>query len=615
MSRAVYEYIGQGKSSFTVEVPRSFCSEDLGGFGGQSRHREFYFSDLTLVPGYFSQKAFQLGVESDVAERKVGGPSQEYNLRYEVVCKKNLYYDGTTGMLQDKFHQQRNRAFDLEDLVRSVNDFFEDTKPVEITSLPFFIDWVDLGWTQALDDTVFAEREREEEERVEEEDAMEVAEEERGEVQEAGRDAVEVEQLEEEIEEAQEAVVAQPVEEEIGEAEQEAAVVAQPVEEEEEGDEEAEDEPAQVRERKRRQASEVEEGGEEEVQAQNLEQGTPGYFEYYVKGIAESYYGEEYSEGEHNNALPNSARNLGGVNNFKLPSDIENVASLRLRLHIAPMTVVQFSNNLLLEDLGFTEKSYGAKVGRRFTLKNSSPNGYVTIEAEKAPKAVVLPVTPTVFFCAPLREVYFSPFVSVSVTQEKFKSNESIFLLLQEALARLNSWANIFVSVGYSGDEKKFRFVFPTARMTLKLQCDSRLAERLGYGLVQLIGPGSLPGVAVAQEVAIDADGLSRALVWDTVLAAVCLENSSSITAYGFNGPLLATLTPQDPGVLTLKKRRSGSEEDEAAARAPTVQSGQATVPLTFSVWTFGKKSSVVPLHWPVHCFAAGILRGRWERR
>ena len=142
--RAIYERINEGESSFTVEMPRAFCSED--GLEG-SREREFFFSDLTLVPGYFSEKASELGVDADAVERKSGGPSQEHRLNYEVHCRKNLYFDATTGTAQDKFHQQRNRAFDLDDLVVSVNDYFEQTKPAEVVSLPFFIDWIDLGWT------------------------------------------------------------------------------------------------------------------------------------------------------------------------------------------------------------------------------------------------------------------------------------------------------------------------------------------------------------------------------------------------------------------------------------------------------------------------------------
>ena len=351
---------------------------------------------------------------------------------------------------------------------------------------------------------------------------------------------------------------------------------------------------------------------EEDAPVPLLDPGTPEFFAYYIQNVADAYYEEEYSEQEHFNALPASARHLPGVNNYKIPKDVSNVDSLRLRLHIAPMTAVHFSNNLLLDDLGFSGKIYGPRVGRRYTIRNTRADGYAIIEAERMPKDVVLPVTPTVFFCVPVKELYYSPFVSVSITHETLKSNQKLLPILQGALERLNNWTNLSLSVAYSPNDKKFRFGFPTNRVSVKLRCDSKLANRLGYGLVHAISHGSLPNVAASKEIVIDADGISRALVWDTIMSAVSLENSSSLNTFGFGGPLMATLWPQDPGVMTMKK---SSREDEIAVRAPTVQSGQHSVPLKFDVWTFGKNSLVFPLNWPVHSFVAGVLEGRWQRQ
>ena len=549
VSRAVYELIPEGQSSFTVEVPLSFCSGEV--WPGQPRkHREFYFSDLTIVPGYFSEKAFQLGVESDSGERRAGGPSLDYELRYEIASKKNVYFDATTGMLQDKFQQPRGRALDLEVLVSSINEFFENTKPADAASLPFFIDWVDFSWLETVTSSVL-----------------------------------------------------QPTEETEGAAA--SAATAESSSEDEYGDA-TEVAPAELA-RERRQA-----GDEEEVEARYVEPWTFEYFDYYVRTFAEYYYEGAYSQEEHYNALPLSARTLPGINNYRLPKDVEQVENLRLRIHVAPMTLVHFTNNLLLQDLGFTQKMYGPMVNRGFAVKNNSASGYLTLVAEWPPKPTVLPLKPTTFYCKPLRALYHSPPVMLSVTQEKFGSNESMLQLMQGALEKLNAWTNVRARVSYTATDKKYVFTFPDNRVSVKLLCDSRLAERLGYGLSQSISSGSVPGAAEVKNAKIDADGLSRALVWDTVMAAVSLENSSSLAAFGFDGPLLATLMPENPGVLALRRSEAGLEGTEAV-RAPTVQSGQSSVPLKFRVWTFRKNSSIVPLNWPVHCFAAGVLRGRLE--
>jgi hypothetical protein len=321
VSRAIYERLDAGASGFTVQVPQSFCSDG-------SRQRECSISELALVPGFFSQKAFQMGVESDAAERASGGPSQEYTLRFQITTEENLYHDVATGTVPNKYALPRKTA-------------------------PLF-----------------------------------------------------------------------------------------------------------------------------------------------------------------------------------------------------------------------------------FNRATST------------------------FFCAPLRTVYLSPPVPLSVTQSNFKSNAELWQLLRGALRTLNGWTNLSVSVSYQTGDRKFAFAFPAGRVSVDLHLDSRLAERLGYGSAQTISRVSVPIAATFDDVAIDAGGLSRALVWDTVLAAVTLDNASSITASGFDGPLMATLWPDEPGIM-----RTSAEGTRVPV--PTVQSGQASVPLTFRVWSLGKHSTVSPLDWPVHCFVAGILKGR----
>ena len=337
-----------------------------------------------------------------------------------------------------------------------------------------------------------------------------------------------------------------------------------------------------------------------------LEPGTTEFFRYLVAGTSGTYYGQEYSDEEHFNALPASARTLPGVNNFAYPTSRDRgvQSTLRLRLHVAPMTAVYFSNSGALDKMGFTAKTYGERVGRRFVLKNASSEGYVVFQAENAPAPLFFNRSPSTFFCAPLRTVYLSPPVPLSVTQSNFKSNAELWQLLRGALRTLNGWTNLSVSVSYQTGDRKFAFAFPAGRVSVDLHLDSRLAERLGYGSAQTISRVSVPIAATFDDVAIDAGGLSRALVWDTVLAAVTLDNASSITASGFDGPLMATLWPDEPGIM-----RTSAEGTRVPV--PTVQSGQASVPLTFRVWSLGKHSTVSPLDWPVHCFVAGILKGR----
>ena len=578
VSRAIYERLDAGASGFTVQVPQSFCSDG-------SRQRECSISELALVPGFFSQKAFQMGVESDAAERASGGPSQEYTLRFQITTEENLYHDVATGTVPNKYALPRKTT--VGDFVQAVGDFFESTKPADVASLPVFIDWVDLSWevvTEVMDTDSEGEEEQQQaaaaEEEAEPEGEAELEEE--GAAAEGEEAAAEEEAAPEEEAVQEEEAAPEEGEEEAAAAEEEAA----PTEE------------APQLERKKRET-----GAEPEVY---LEAGTTEFFRYLVAGTSGTYYGQEYSDEEHFNALPASARTLPGVNNFAYPTSRDRgvQSTLRLRLHVAPMTAVYFSNSGALDKMGFTAKTYGERVGRRFVLKNASSEGYVVFQAENAPAPLFFNRSPSTFFCAPLRTVYLSPPVPLSVTQSNFKSNAELWQLLRGALRTLNGWTNLSVSVSYQTGDRKFAFAFPAGRVSVDLHLDSRLAERLGYGSAQTISRVSVPIAATFDDVAIDAGGLSRALVWDTVLAAVTLDNASSITASGFDGPLMATLWPDEPGIM-----RTSAEGTRVPV--PTVQSGQASVPLTFRVWSLGKHSTVSPLDWPVHCFVAGILKGR----
>ena len=163
VSRAIYERLDAGASGFTVQVPQSFCSDG-------SRQRECSISELALVPGFFSQKAFQMGVESDAAERASGGPSQEYTLRFQITTEENLYHDVATGTVPNKYALPRKTT--VGDFVQAVGDFFESTKPADVASLPVFIDWVDLSWevvTEVMDTDSEGEEEQQQAAAAEEE--------------------------------------------------------------------------------------------------------------------------------------------------------------------------------------------------------------------------------------------------------------------------------------------------------------------------------------------------------------------------------------------------------------------------------------------------------------
>ena len=563
VSRPFYERIDAECSSFTVAVPRNYClSSDIGNKEeGFTRRRKFYLSELNIVPGFYSQKAFQLGVESDAAERKMGGPIEEYLMRIAINASANLYFDSSTGLAQTKF-SQKTKGFMLERIVKEINDFFEAKKPAEISSTPFFIDWVDEGWSEDFE--------------------MEIA----------GAPLT----MEEEMDVS--GIYFDPVEH-----------VA--LEDDDDPMEGTSSGAATVTEAKPEVTPVVAKKEEETPEAAAGPPGTKEYYQYYVKENAELYYGVDYSESLHYNSLPLSAASLPGVNNNKFPTTFKQSPGLRMRFNIAPMTIVQFSTNGLLESLGFTAREYGARKGKfkRFSIENPKSNGYMSVKAKKAPKESPS-ARLTMIHCDPYKEQYFTQYSKVVLTQEKFKSNAEIIKELEKVLETFSKNINMKISVKYSADNHTFIFTFPTGRVKVSLNCDKRLLDRIGYGPVSMINKESSPMAAKSRDGLIDAEAMSRALVMDTGMVVVTLDSSSAINTFGFDDHLMATLWPSEPGILTMK---NATHQEDTAVRVPTATSGQAMVPVQFNVSTLHKNSEVSSLQWPIHCFAGGVLKGKFN--
>jgi len=75
-----HEVIEEGESSFTIEVPKSYGSIVMPNL--EVRHRQFYFSDLYFIPGFYKQKAAQLGLEQE--ENTAGLIDFQFRMSYTV---------------------------------------------------------------------------------------------------------------------------------------------------------------------------------------------------------------------------------------------------------------------------------------------------------------------------------------------------------------------------------------------------------------------------------------------------------------------------------------------------------------------------------------------------
>jgi hypothetical protein len=142
VTRTFHEVVEEGGASFTVEVPKSYDSVVMPS--SEIRRRQFYFSDLYLIPGFYKQRAAQLGLELGEEDEE---DLIDLECRMTFTVSQDLFKD-VDNRLQDIKWQQTNAVTLVDELVKSINAHFQATKPEGILHSVFFVDWIDLDWME-----------------------------------------------------------------------------------------------------------------------------------------------------------------------------------------------------------------------------------------------------------------------------------------------------------------------------------------------------------------------------------------------------------------------------------------------------------------------------------
>jgi len=112
--------IPAGHSTFTVSIPTRFAN------------REFFFSNVVLVPDFYSQQA--AGYDLDIPE--------ELNqlILYNLYLKVNFK---TEPKLHPASFTPENNVITTAQFAKKANDFFQTNKPIGLQHLGCFFDWID----------------------------------------------------------------------------------------------------------------------------------------------------------------------------------------------------------------------------------------------------------------------------------------------------------------------------------------------------------------------------------------------------------------------------------------------------------------------------------------
>lgn len=502
VTKTFHKIVSEGESSFTIEVPRSYGSLTLPN--SEVKYRQFYFSELHLIPGFYKQRAAQLGLDDE--EEDDSGVELEFRFSYAI--SPDLFKNAAG--LDDVKFEHGLRANRIDALIKAVNAHFEASKPEGVEQAVFFIDWIDVEW----------------------------------------------------------------------------------------GNESYEEDPAL------------------------LEMLDPKVV---VPPMVLMYYGtNDYSDAAHFNALEPSTRKIPGVNNFKFPllafESEELFGNIRLRMNFAPNTKVIFSTNTLLQQLGFSNEQIGTPRDRnRYSFENRNHDVYMSFVAENMIRNNgIIKGTSTTIFPVVGSKTFQSDWTKIKAKMSQFNSNEQVLALVKDAFAKVSSKTNITVGLQYNGATKTYKIEFPqNVRLGVTAHTDRDFSNRLGYESRINITSSTIAVPMDGSNTKVDAEGQSRALCFDTVMAVVTMDSSSSTTTDGLDDTMMACLFPTGSGSMSMTNPPLVTSEGPhrqllpRSVHLPSVSSGNRIVPFQFNVWTMTKDSKKVPLNWKIPFSIGGVLEGR----
>lgn len=333
---------------------------------------------------------------------------------------------------------------------------------------------------------------------------------------------------------------------------------------------------------------------------------------------SEYYDAEETQLGTFEDSLPLSVRNLSGVNNYRFPVEAVTATedgrsmlrSLRLRIHVAPNATVSFSSKENLRNLGFTaEMQKGRGQKNRFHLENLGSGSNYRVFTAASPPATVFGAAVGRIYCKPTTDTHIFAEASVTFEPGTFSENANVLDIVTAAMDGPLKMAGVsFPQLKFNFFGSKFFFEYPTNdRLSLFVECDDRLAERLGYGPVTKITRHMVSSVIRDGKSTVEAETLCKALAFDAGMCIVTLNEASSNDTYGVDDFNMTTLWPTSSGTFRM------SEKFSRSAFLPTVGGGgrqPSMIEMVFTVSTLKKKSERVPLCWPVSFCVEGTLEG-----
>jgi hypothetical protein len=335
----------------------------------------------------------------------------------------------------------------------------------------------------------------------------------------------------------------------------------------------------------------------------------------YVPLVAQTYYGDIYRAVLHSNRLPESVRDLDGVNNhlppFENMTDVAFNMRIRLRIWMAPYTKAIFSSNEpFVSDMGFTTDQFGKPIKKQYHLNNRSENWKMVAVGTSAPKKLITKVDFRIT-ASSYDDYYVSTMQIARMMKRNWLKNDKVAAYLGQLFDFFSRQCNVRFSFGYKEDDRQFYFSLPQSdNLSVVVSCLPEFAMRLGFGPINFIRVGmqALPQKEPDDHI-IQAQRKALALVYDTGPIVCTLDQVSSNTTSGAEDQFMAALYPHESGILSMPQSVCSCRANAVRIHVLT-QSNAALVPVTFRLLRIYDDEKIANFVWKNDAYVYGSLQG-----
>jgi len=310
----------------------------------------------------------------------------------------------------------------------------------------------------------------------------------------------------------------------------------------------------------------------------------------------------EFSMATRANVLSRDAAKIPGINSSAFPTVENKFINSRLRLIIAPNTRISFSNDKLLNHLGFRPVNYGARGAKnRFHIVNKSPDSRMVVIAQTHPDDINIKTDS-------ISHIYVMSYEKIVKIARPFSSTKAIENkrpMIEAAFD--NFFKNITLDFNLG-----FIFQYNSIRKNYIIDVPDNSTIKtiitLSPGLQKLMGFESPITKINKTSTSVDTKAhdvgkylqLCKILTQDTCDVIVTLADVPSILHRGQPEQIMAALVPKDDILKNVKNV------------APRVSFPVNDKFIKFKVYRHSETGSgkMINLSWPIECYVYGMLCG-----